>query len=80
MTKLKEFYKNLSANVKMIIKSTLLLYSLIIFTVIFANLPIETQITYELSKFSEELLTTARSVLFVGFPGAVLLNYLEKSE
>ncbi len=78
MTKLFKFYKTLNSNVKMIVKSTLLLYIFLVLAAIFPHLPFETAVGDALADVSDDFLIAARSVLFIGFPGAILFNYLEK--
>ncbi|MBQ7114785.1 MAG: hypothetical protein IJN94_00050 [Clostridia bacterium] len=80
MTKIKNFYNSLGQKSRLVIKCTLALSMSLLFISFFSHYADFTPYQYELLIISDELSATARSILSIGFIGAFIFNYLEKTE
>ncbi len=74
------FYKTLGSNTRLVIKTTLILFTTFFFLGSFANYADFIPFHYELLLISDELLATARAFLSIGLIGAFIFNHLEKKE
>lgn len=74
---IKSFYKKLGSNTKFIIRITSIAYICLVIAAIGANYAVGTDIHYELLSEIDGILSAAKSVIFIGFFGAVVFHKIE---
>ena len=80
MSKIKKYYNSLGKVSRTIFKCTLLLSAPLILLSLLSDYADFTPYQYRLLIISDELLSTARSVLATGLIGTIILNSIEKTE
>ncbi len=75
---IKNFYKTLGSNTKLMIRITFITVICLLLAAIYAYTATHTPFHFELLKISDDLLECTKSVAVIGFTGTLILNGLEK--